>query len=142
MTPISKPKKKKKKDPISIFIKRAVNQTTTSPHSPAANHPINHLNIPNECHIIRASSGTCSRFLLSSINAVSRRAGSISSATQTSTLRFSSLIPPSMLLAAPAAAAAALALSAPDVAWLLTPAAAAEAAVAAAELLLFRAIRL
>ena len=48
---------------------------------------------PNECQMTKASSGTCSLFLLSSINAPSLLAGSINSATHCSTFRFSSLIP-------------------------------------------------
>ncbi len=48
---------------------------------------------PKECHITRASSGTCSLFLLNSINAPSLLAGSINSATHCNTFRFSSLIP-------------------------------------------------
>lgn len=48
-----------------------------------------------------ANSGTCSLFLLSSIRAASLRFGSRSSATQMKTLRFSSLIPPSITDTAP-----------------------------------------
>ncbi len=46
---------------------------------------------PKECHIIKANSGTCSLFLLNSINAVSLELPLISSATQLRTLRFSSI---------------------------------------------------
>lgn len=46
---------------------------------------------PKECHIIKASSGTCSLFLLNSINAVSLEVPLINSATQPSTRRFSSV---------------------------------------------------
>lgn len=48
---------------------------------------------PKECQMTKASSGTCSLFLLSSIKAPSLLAGSISSATHCKTFRFSSLIP-------------------------------------------------
>ena len=54
---------------------------------------------PNECQITRASSGTCSLFLESSIKAPSRRAGSIKSATHWRTFRFSSLGPCSIPMA-------------------------------------------
>lgn len=46
---------------------------------------------PKECHMIKANSGTCSLFLLNSINAVSLELPLISSATQLRTLRFSSI---------------------------------------------------
>lgn len=45
---------------------------------------------PKLCHRTRASSGTCSLFLLNSIKAPSLLAGSINSATHCKTLRFSS----------------------------------------------------
>lgn len=47
---------------------------------------------PNECHIMSANSGTCSRFLLNSMRAASLELPFISSATQPNTRLFSSLI--------------------------------------------------
>ena len=52
--------------------------------------------LPNECHKIKANSGTCSLFLLSSSSAASRELPFISSAIQPRTRRFSSLMPLSM----------------------------------------------
>ena len=46
--------------------------------------------LPNECQMIKASSGTCSLFLLSSISAVSLELPCNSSATQPNTFLFSS----------------------------------------------------
>ena len=57
--------------------------------------------IPKECHIMSASSGTCSLFLLNSIKAVSRELPKRSSATQFKTLLFSSTKFPSVEPKAP-----------------------------------------
>jgi hypothetical protein len=51
---------------------------------------------PKECQSIRASSGTCSRFLLSSSSADSRVIGFMSCAIQSRTRLFSSVMPMSV----------------------------------------------
>lgn len=68
-----------------VITPRSVSPTHCAQLLPAADSP-------NECHIINANSGTCSRFLLNSIRAASLELPFINSATQPNTRLFSSLM--------------------------------------------------